>query len=235
MPDRVAWRDSYGPKQLRDLLGLTEWQTERLGKAIPLPDMPRGRWSQATAKRLHRRRKALTERAGGVPDVGAHRAAEILSERLGVPVSADAVRELCRSGVIPAAGTYKGHRLYDGRAIERFDDVAVLNQAEVDGYLMPTADAMTLLGCRERDWRHLIDKGWLRPVLHVHGQWGSRMGLFRAGDLRDLRLHPDIDWDAVRAVPPGRRSLLAALPNARTSPPGGDPDHPDRLIPPGRL
>ncbi|GAA0719454.1 hypothetical protein Drose_05775 [Dactylosporangium roseum] len=210
---RVQWRADYGPVQLRDLLGLAEWQVERLGKAIPAPDVPGGRWSQAVAKRLHRRRKALAARAGSIPDMGVHRAAEILSERLGLPVSADAVRELCRTGVIPAAGTYKTHRLYDGRAIEAFADVAVLNQAEIDGYLMPTVDAMTLLGCRERDWRHLIAKGWLRPRLYVNGQWGSRVALFRAKDLRDLRACPDIDWDAVRAVPAGRRSLLAALPD----------------------
>lgn len=209
---RIQWRDHYGPRQLWDLLGLTEWQIERLGKAIPSPDVPGGYWSQAVAKRLHRRRAALAVRAGTIPDVGAHRAAEILSVRLGVPVSTDAVRELSRTGVIPAAGSYKGHRLYDGRAIEAFDDMAVLNQAEIDGYLMPTKEAMTLLGCRERDWRHLLDKGWLAPRLHVPGQFRTRVALFRAGDLRDLRSHPDIDWDAVRAVPAGHRSALAALP-----------------------
>jgi hypothetical protein len=219
---RVPWRPSYGPMQLRDLLGLAEWQVERLGKAIPAPDKPGGRWSQAVAKRLHRRRKALAARAGSIPDVGVYRAAEILSERLGVPVSTDGIRELRRTGIIPAAGRYKGNRLYSGRAIEAFADVAVLNQAEIDGYLMPTAEAMTLLGCRERDWRHLLAKGWLCPRLHVNGQWGSKVALFRAKDLRELRAHPDIDWDAVRAHPAGRRSLLAALPDrGRASAEGG--------------
>jgi hypothetical protein len=214
---RIQWRDHYGPRQLWDLLGLTEWQIERLGKAIPPPDVPGGQWSQVAAKRLHRRRAALAARAGSVPDVGVHRAAEILSVRLGVPVSTDAVRELCRIDVIPAAGTYKKHRLYDGRAIEAFNDIDVLNQAEVDGYLMPTTEAMTLLGCRERDWRHLLAKGWLRPRLHVDGQFRTRVALFRAGDLRDLRGHPDIDWDAVRAVPAGHRSALAALPEVNAA------------------
>jgi hypothetical protein len=212
---RVRWRNDYGPNQLRDLLGLSEWQIERLGKSIPPPDLPGGRWSQAVAKRLHRRRKALVTRAGSIPDVGVHRAAEILSGRLAVPVSTDAIRELCRIGVIPAVGTYKRHRLYDGRALETFGDIKILNQAEIDGYLMPTAEAMTLLGCRERDWRHLLAKGWLHPRLHVAGQWGSKVALFRAKDLRDLRAHPDIDWDAVRAVTAGRKSLLAALDDVR--------------------
>ncbi|WP_336319774.1 hypothetical protein [Streptomyces lavendofoliae] len=54
----------------------------------------------------------------------ATRAAELLAQRFGVPVAPDAVAELHRTGHIPYAGSYKGHPLYEGLALERLTDRA---------------------------------------------------------------------------------------------------------------
>ena len=43
-----------------------------------------------------------------MPDLGAVRAAGVLSCRLGVPVTADGVEELARRGLLPVAGSLQG-------------------------------------------------------------------------------------------------------------------------------
>ena len=42
------------------------------------------------------------------------------------------------------------------------------------------------------------------------------MPLYRTGDLDRLAARPGIDWAAVRATPPGRRSPLKRLADAET-------------------
>ena len=54
----------------------------------------------------------------------------------------------------------------------------------------------------------------LKPVKYGHGPWDRRneasVPLYRTGDLDQLTARPGIDWAAVRATLPGRRSPLAA-------------------------
>jgi len=150
-----------------------------------------------------------------VPDVGAVRAAEVLSGRLGLVVTADGVEELARRDLLPVIGSYKQHALYDGRALEAFTDTGAASEATRTGRLRTAGQAAAYLRVRRSDLNHLIRSGVLTPVKYGHGPWDRRnetsVPLYRNGDLDQLTSRPDIDWAAVRATPPGRRSPLADL------------------------
>ncbi len=220
---RPKWKSSYGPQQLRDLLGLAEWQMERLAgdPRFPGPDLNGRRWSMEVARQLYRRRASLAKRAGSVPDLGAWRVAELLSERFGVEVVGDTVVELARAGRIVTNGWYKGNRLYSGRSVERFTDRKALDVAAVAGRMVRDEAAVDILGCRMVDLQYLIDKGYLRARQHYTGQWGSKVPLYRTGDLHDLLADDRFDWPAVQAAGRGTRSLLSKLPPAADSKPVG--------------
>ena len=153
--------------------------------------------------------------AGIVPDLGAVRAADVLSRRLGVEVTADGVEELARRDLLSVIGCYKRHALYDGRALEAFTDRGAASDATRAGPLRTAGQAAGYLRVRRSDLNHLTRSGVLTPVKYGHGPWDRRneasVPLYRTGDLDALAARPDIDWAAVRATSPGRRSPLADL------------------------
>jgi hypothetical protein len=155
--------------------------------------------------------------AGAVPDLGAVRAAEVLTKRPGVTVTGDGVAELARRGLLRACGDYKGWPLYDGQALEAFTDAAAATGATLAGKLRTADESAAYLRIRRSDLNHLVRAGLLTPAGWGHGPFDRRgtfsVPLYRTGDLDSLAARPDIDWDAVRAAPAGRRSPLAALPN----------------------
>src|SRR6185437_9184337 len=124
-------RRDYGPVQLAVYLRLEQWQLSRAVTAglIPPPDRARGRWSADAADTVLSGIDRVRSRAGSVPDLGAVRAAEVLSARLGAVITGDGVAELGRLGLIPVTGYYKDYPLYDGRALEAFADVAAATEA----------------------------------------------------------------------------------------------------------
>src|SRR5437016_5945062 len=73
---------------------------------------------------------------------------------------------------------------------------------------------------RRSDLNHLTRSKVLTPAKHVRGPWDRRdtvsVPLYRTGDLDQLAARPGIDWAAVRATPPGRRSPLKRLAEAET-------------------
>ncbi len=215
-------RPDYGPVQLAAYLGLEQWQFARARTTglIPGPDRSRGRWSAAAAAAVLVRVAQIRQAAGSVPDLGAVRAAEVLSGRLGLAVTVDGVEELGRRGLIPAAGSYKGWPLYDGRALETFTDAAAAAEATWAGQLRTAGQSAAYLHIRRSDLNHLTRCGALRPVKWGRGPWDRRdtfsVRLYRTGDLDQLAARDDIDWAAVRATPPGRRSPLAAVAAAET-------------------
>jgi hypothetical protein len=156
-----------------------------------------------------------SQAAGSVPDLGAVRAAEVLSARLGTTVTGDGVEELARRGLIPVTGSYKGYPLYDGRALEGFTDTAAAAEACRAGRLRTVTEVTAYLRARRADVDRLIRVRFLNPVKYVHGPWDRRdtfsVPLYRTGDLDALLARADIDWEAVRSTPPGRRSPLARL------------------------
>lgn len=214
---------AYGPNQLADRLGLLLWQRDRAIAAgdIPAPDRADGKWSAAVVDELAARAAEIRVRAGTIPDCGAHLAAEHLSCQLGVDITAAGVRHLRDTGRLEVVDSYREHALYDGRVIEAWTDTAALVEAErlgreterrqdvVDG---PAAVAM--LDARPVDLSHLVRAGLLRPARHARGRYGTRVPLYRIGDIEDLAASDRVDWVAVRATPKGRPSPLAKLPDA---------------------
>ncbi len=216
----MSSRKDYGPGQLATFLGLEPWQFSRARQAglIPGPGRPRDRWSEEAAGTALARIGEIVRAVGAIPDLGATRAAEILSARLGVIITADGVAELSRRGLLAQAGWYKDWPLYDGRAIEAFTDPETAAEASRAGKLRIAGAAAACLRIRRRDFDHLTRAGLLEPTDWGHGPWDRRdrfsVPLYRTGDLDGLAARTDIDWQAVRSTPAGHRSPLAALPTA---------------------
>jgi hypothetical protein len=215
MPDRK----DYGPVQLANYLGLTEWQFERAladGLIAPADVKQRSRWSASLAWWAAARINEILAAVGTIPDLGAVRSAEVLSERLGIDMTPDGVEELARCELLPVAGYYKGHAVYDGRALEAFTDVAAAACATRVGELRTADDSAAYLRIRRSDFDHLIRARLLRPVRRGYGPFDRKgrptVPLYRTGDLDHLATRPGIDWDAVRQAKKGQRSPLAALP-----------------------
>jgi len=210
---------TYGPRQFPDSLGLSGWEFARaLADGLIPPAGPDGRWPAEVVEDARGRLDEIRARIGDVPDLGASRAAEVLAQRLGVDVDPDAVVELARAGLIERAGSYKGHRLYSGRSVAAFRDRDAFTAAARTGWQRTRDEAAAYLRVRPVDVGHLVRAGRLRPVARVHSGWQRRreapaVQLFRTGDLDELLADPTIDWAAVRATPPGRRSPLADLPD----------------------
>jgi hypothetical protein len=213
-------RADYGPVQLAVFLGLEQWQFARARQAglIGGPDLARGRWSAAAAAAALARAAQIQAAAGSVPDLGAVRAAGVLSERLGVAVTADGVEELARRGLLPVADSYKGWPLYDGRVLEAFTDAVAAAEATRARQLRTAGQSAAYLGIRRNDLNHLTRSKVLTPAKWGRGPWDRRdacsVPLYRTGDLDQLAARPGIDWAAVRATPPGRRSPLKRLAEA---------------------
>ncbi|WP_370973878.1 hypothetical protein [Amycolatopsis sp. cg9] len=215
---RTRTPKDYGPIQTPTALGMPMWQFERAVKAglIPSADPATGRWPAAVVHTALAEIEQIKAAVGSQPDVGASRAADVLAARFGIEVPADVLLELDRLGLIPEVGEYKDYPLYDGRALEHFDDRAALEKALVDGRLLQRTEVVEHLRVRASDVEHLIRANWLEPVTWVRSGRQRRRSipavpLFRAADLEVLLDHPAIDWDAVRATPAGRPSPLAKL------------------------
>lgn len=218
----VAWpcpltaRRDYGRLQAATRLGLAAFQVDRAVAAGLIPAPTGSRWPAAVIDEAVARIDAIVAVVGTIPDLGAVRAAVILTDRLGVIVTADAVVELARTGLLPEAGDYRGHTLYDGRALQAFTDTAALARAARDGQLLTRAEAADRLRVRRVDIEHLLAAGLLKVAGWRLSSWQSRRArpevpLLRAGDLDVLLADPRIDWPAVRAAKPGRPSPLRHL------------------------
>jgi hypothetical protein len=214
-------RKDYGPVQLAGYLGLLQFQFDRARAdgLIPPPDRARGRWSASIADDALARVAEIRAAAGTVPDFGAVRAAEELSKRLGIAVTGHGVEELARRGLLPVAGYYKDHAIYDGRAVEAFTDTAAATEARRAGYLRTADESAAYLAIRRSDLDHLSRSGLLAPAGWGYGPYDRRRNpavpLYRTGDLDGLAARDDLPWDAVRQARKGQRSPLAELPAAR--------------------
>ena len=214
-----AWRTRYGPQQLRDVLGLTEWQHARATAAgtIPRPDAASGKWTGDVVRALYAQRVAIRRSAGAVPDLGAERAAEMLSARLSIVVEPHAVHELAHQGLLLVVDEYKGHPLYCGRTLETWTSREEIERANTAGERFTADLAAERLGIRRADFDHLVTLGWITPVAWGRGPFTAKkyrpdVPLYRSGDITALLADPAIDWNAARSVRKGQRSPLAALP-----------------------
>ncbi|WP_435975593.1 hypothetical protein [Streptomyces sp. Qhu_M48] len=221
----------YGPQQFPDRIGFELWRFERaLAKGlIPAADVGGRRWSATVVEDVAARADDIRTATGTLPDMGATRAAELLQERFGVPVDPDTLRELHRTGHITRTGTYKGHPLLDGHALEHFTDQATLDRARHDGRILNRVAAARHLDIRDVDFAHLVKARRLHPALHAHSQWqppswAPDAPLYHLGDLDTLLTDPAYDWTTIRATPKGRPSALARLPRLQHGTGGAGPD-----------
>lgn len=211
----------YGPIQFPGRLGLQQWEFERAQNLglIPPADVASGtRWSAGVVADALSRMDEIRAAVGSQPDIGAWRAAEVFTERFGYEVAADAVMELGRRHLIPVVGEYKGHALYDGRALEAFTDRDALDAAAHAGQLYSKSAAAAYLRVRQADLEHLLRAGLLTESHRVRS-WNQpkraypAVALYRRGDLDALLARTDIDWKQVQSTPKGYPSPLAKLPD----------------------
>ncbi|WP_280383865.1 hypothetical protein [Nocardia wallacei] len=84
-------------------------------------------------------------------------------------------------------------------------------------------EAATHLGIRRRDFEYCVAAGWITPTRWTQTEFRGRtldVALYKISDVQGLLEIPDVDWDAVRAVAPGKVSPLrkfAALPISRAA------------------
>jgi hypothetical protein len=190
--------------------------------AIPAPDTD-GRWTREAVDELKTRVGEIETAAG--PTLSGQQAGRVLEDRLGLESDTVKVFHILRlvdRGLLhqlassAEAGTVVAQQLVE-RAAEHPDIRRFLAE---DTPLGPE-QAATRLGIRRADWDHVVRAGWAIP-----SQWISvRFGTSKAGAV-DVPLyttvdvdavlteHPEVDWDAVRTTPSGRRSPLAKLATA---------------------
>ncbi|CAM3313654.1 hypothetical protein [Stackebrandtia soli] len=198
-----------GPRQLADYLVLDEFQVRRLPSSAP--------WGRDAAAAIAADIDTILPTLGTVPDVGSVRATTVLTERLGIDVTGDAVTELGAQGHLPIVGDYKGHDVFCGRALETFDRPDLIGPAEETGRMLLIDDVAAELGVRRSDADHLVRAGLLTVHTATQTRWGTWIYRYRRGDVLALLDDSRIDWDTVRTTPRGRRSPLAALPTATTA------------------
>jgi hypothetical protein len=211
---------TFGPRQFPARIGLP---TPVFNQAvhtglIPPPNPITRRWPAAVVEDVLTRKDEIRAAAEAGPDVGAARAAAVLSIRFDMHVDPRVLLELARMGLITPVGEYKGSPVYDALALKTFDDRAALEKAVRDGRLLMRDEAAEYLRVRRPDVDHLLRAGLLTPATWVRASWKSRqsfpdVALIRVGDLDALLGNPAIDWRAIRATRKGRRSPLADLPN----------------------
>jgi hypothetical protein len=220
----VRPRSSYGIGELARFLDVDRRRLDHAltAEIVPAPDRyspHQRRWTHACAVRLLRavpEIRACLPPAPGLEHLGAVRSAELLAARLGHDVPAHVLPELALLGHVPRAGTYKGHALYDRRAVDQVDPDLV-TVAAATGRLVMADEAAQYLVIRASDLDHLLRAGRLIPAIKVRSSYQPRreapaVPLFRIGDLDTLARDDTIDWSAVRDTPRGQRSPLAALP-----------------------
>ncbi|OLT12937.1 hypothetical protein BJF79_03290 [Actinomadura sp. CNU-125] len=209
----------YGPVQLCDQLGIDRFQFDRARAAgiIGDPDRSKGRWSAAVATELKDQIDEIRAVAGTIPDLGAVRAAEVISARLGITITCDAIPELAARGRLTIVGDFKGHPLYCGHSLEAFTDTAAAITAQRDGELLTSDEAAERLQIRRADFDHLVRAGYLSPARYGRSiyQRHENVALYRARDLTAVEQRDDIDWAVVRSTPKGHQSPLTKLPTAQ--------------------
>lgn len=156
--------------------------------------------------------------------VKAPRAAEIMTGRLGVEVTADGVAELWRRGVIPVIGEFGDEPLFDRVAAGRFADAALAAEATRAGRLLGPDEAAERLKISRKAFDWLVTCGYIRSCERM---WDARIlpGMdgfaYIAQDLDRVAGDPGVDWQALRAAPGGPyRDVRVPEPDG---PPPGSP------------
>jgi hypothetical protein len=125
----------------------------------------------------------------------------------------------CRPGDLEALAHERGIRpgrfgRYAAADVDQLaGDEDLAEQLRLDRRLGPD-QAATHLGIRRTDFDYVVAAGWVEPVGHLDVTAGRRktvtVPLYRIGDVETVLDIGEVDWDAVRATPPGHTSILQA-------------------------
>jgi hypothetical protein len=168
-PAGLANRADYGPVQLADWLGLDRWQFEYVEAdgLIPKADKGYRRWSSEVARELAGRVNEIITTVGTEHPIGAWRAAERLSEQTGVTVEKPDISMLAKRGRLTMVDSYKGHPLYDVRAIDALTDTEVAELvAERQAWLAASVDdreAAVCFGWKRHDFEKVAAERGIKP------------------------------------------------------------------------
>lgn len=200
-------------------LPITVVRSARHAGAIP-PPAEDGRWTRAQVDAMKARADEI-EAAGGSP-ISGQWACRLLEKRLGLEADTVKVFQILRLidrgllhqlGSSPEAGTVVSAQLVT-QAAEHPDIRRMLAE---DTPLGPD-QAAERLGIRRSDWDHVVRAGWVHPAQWIEVRFGTskagavQVPLYRTVDVDAVPgAHPEVDWDAVRATPKGRRSPLGKV------------------------
>ncbi|GGR67557.1 hypothetical protein [Streptomyces roseolus] len=227
-------RETYDEQQAASRLrvSVAAWRWAAASGAVPAADAGPGLWSRAVVESTD----AEAVRAALPGPAGAWWAAERLTEALGAPlprcrprVTPAAIGHLVRAGLLVHLGgdpAYPDVHPDQVAALARRRDLPALLDRHVP---LGPDQAAVRLGVRRIDFDHVVRLGWITPTGTVEIDYKRHGGvttvpLYSAEDVALLPLtRPTVDWHALRTVPAGRRSPLAALTPT-------DPDHDTVLL-----
>ncbi|MFK0142452.1 hypothetical protein [Streptomyces murinus] len=223
MSESRATCESYdeGDATRRLKVPVAAWRWAAASGLVPPADAGPGRWSRPVVQAVDA--EAVRAALRG-PDA-AYRAAQRLNEAMGEPwpvgrprVTASAIGHLVRAGHLAyLGGDADTPDVHPDQvvALARRRDLPALLDRHVP--LGPDQGAVRL-GVRRTDFDQVVRLGWVAPVGRVAIDYKRRRGgvttvpLYSAEQIALLPVtHPEVDWPALRAIAPGRRSPLAAL------------------------
>lgn len=150
--------------------------------------------------------------------LGRRRAAALLLQLTGQPVSSQDIDDLVLAGVLTFVGRYgdQDNPVLDVEALRglaaRDDFTELLDTHRLIG----PRDAAAYLGIRPADFKYVCAAGWISPAATHRKNVGHRnrqiqYGAYRKRELQALYELPGVDWDKVRATPAGHHSPLRAF------------------------
>ncbi|MFF9345343.1 hypothetical protein ACF1CG_36990 [Streptomyces sp. NPDC014773] len=214
---RETYDESQAANRLR--VAVPAWRWATASGVAPTADAGPGLWSRAAVESTDAEAvRASLRRAG------AAWAADRLTAALGDPlppcrprVTPAAIGHLTRAGLLVYLGgepAYPDVHPDQVAALARRRDLPALLDRHVP---LGPDQAAVRLGVRRTDLDHAVRLGWLTPTTTVdidykHHGGVTTVPLYSAEDVALLPVtRPSVDWHALRALPAGRRSPLAAL------------------------
>ncbi len=210
---RVKVPPDYGPIQLPNHLRLELWQFEHaLARGlIPAPDLPDGRWSAALVVTLDSDR--IRAEVPAHPNIGAARAAELLTRTTGLDVGYADIEALAEQGPLAVRGRYKGWPLYDGDQLHTLPD----DQAAVDRLRVIIAERQAWLAASMTRREAAERLGWrldeLAAAAERRGVTPGRFGRYPHADIERLAGDAALvaEVDAVRLLGPDQAAARLGI------------------------
>ncbi|WP_410570619.1 hypothetical protein [Amycolatopsis sp. cmx-4-61] len=188
----------YGPIQMRNHLGISEWQFNALVRHGHLAPSSTGRWLAAVVDELQARLPEALEAIGTQGPMGTTRCAQVAAELLDLDVEGPDIDELVERGLLSPAVDYLGKTIY-------FKDWALYDVLHVrELVLRERALVEDLVAERKtwmessRSWHDVRNElGWsyeeMRRVTQERGITSGRFGRLADADTQALLGDEELD------------------------------------------